>query len=103
LGHVKLGGGGAGVLLISPRGEQLKYVFQILFEVSNNAAEYETLLHGLRLSISLGIKQLLVYGDSLLVFQQVNKEWDVNKDTMDTYITEIRKLKKSSRSWKFTI
>jgi hypothetical protein len=31
-GSFKLSGGGAGVLFISPRGEQLKYVFQILFE-----------------------------------------------------------------------
>ena len=91
-GSLKLGGGGAGVLFISLRGEQLKYVFQILFEVSNNEAEYEALLHGLRLAISLGIKRLLVYGDSLLVVQQVNKEWDINKETMDAYVAEIRKL-----------
>ena len=78
-GSLKLGGGGAGVHFISPKGEQLKYIFQILFEVSNNEAEYEALLHGLRLAISLGIKRLLVYGDSLLVVQQVNKEWDINK------------------------
>ena len=50
------------------------------------------LLHGLRLAVSLGIKRLLVYGDSLLVVQQVNKEWDINKDTMDAYVEEIRKL-----------
>ena len=66
-GSLKFGGGGAGVLFISPKGEQLKYIFQILFEVSNNEAEYENLLHGHRLAISLGIKRLLVYGDSLLV------------------------------------
>jgi ribonuclease HI len=89
---LKLDGGGAGVLFISPRGEQLKYVLQILWEVSNNEAEYEVLLHGLRLAISLGIKQLLVYGDSLLVVQQVNKEWDCNKETMDAYIHEVWKL-----------
>src|SRR6185312_11678352 len=81
-GSLKLDGGGAGVLFISPKGEQLNYVFQILFKVSNNEAEYEALLHGLRLVVSLGIKRLLVYGDSLLVVQQVNKEWDINKDTM---------------------
>src|SRR4029078_6569179 len=92
-GSLKLGGRGAGVLFISPKGEQLKYVFQILFEVSNNEAEYEALLHGLRLAISLGTKRLLVYGDSILVVQQVNKEWDVNKDTMDAYVEKIRKLK----------
>jgi ribonuclease HI len=63
-------------------------VIQILFEVSNNKAEYEALLRGLH----LGIKRLLVYGDSLLVVQQVNKEWDINKDTMDAYVAEIRKL-----------
>jgi hypothetical protein len=60
-GSLKLGGGGAGVLFISPKGEQLKYVFQILFEVSNNEAEYEALLHGLCLAVSLGIKRLLIY------------------------------------------
>jgi len=91
-GSLKLGGGGVGVLFISPKGEQLKYVFQILFEVSNNEAEYEALLHGLRLAISLGIKRLLVYEDSLLVVQQVNKEWDINKETMDAYVAKIWKL-----------
>jgi ribonuclease HI len=91
-GSLKLDGDGAGVLFISPRGEQLKYVLQILWEVSNNEVEYEALLHGLRLAISLGIKQLLVYGDSLLVIQQVNKEWDCNKEIMDAYVQEVRKL-----------
>ena len=91
-GSLKLDGGGVRVLFISPKGEQLKYVFQILFKVFNNKAKYEALLHGLRLVVSLGIKRLLVYGDSLLVVQQVNKEWDINKDTMDAYVEEIRKL-----------
>jgi hypothetical protein len=42
--------------------------------------------------ISLGIKRLLVYGDSLLVVQQINKEWDCNKEMMDAYVQEVRKL-----------
>jgi ribonuclease HI len=88
-GSVKLDGSSAGVLFISPQGEQLKYVLQILWEVSNNEAEYEALLHGLRLAISLGIKRLLVYGDSLLVVQQVNKEWDCNKEMMNAYVQEV--------------
>jgi ribonuclease HI len=82
-GSIKLKGDSAGVLFISPKGEQLKYLLQILFKVSNNEADYEALLHGLRLAISLGIKRLLVYGDFLVVVQQVNKEWDIKKDTMD--------------------
>jgi hypothetical protein len=72
-GSLKLEGAGTGVLLISPTGEQLKYVLQIFWKVSNNKAEYEALLHGLRLAASLGIKRLLVYGDSAVVINQVNK------------------------------
>jgi ribonuclease HI len=91
-GSLKLDSGGAGVLFISPRGEQLKYVLQIIWKVTYNEAEYEALPHGLCLVISLGIKRLLVYGDSLLVVQQVNKEWDCNKETMDAYVQEVCKL-----------
>jgi ribonuclease HI len=71
-GSLNLEGAGAGVLLISPMG-QLKYVLQIFWKISNNEAEYEALLHGLRLAASLGIKRLLVYGDSAVVINQVNK------------------------------
>jgi hypothetical protein len=65
---------------------------KIFWKVSNNDAEYEALLHGLRLTISLGIKRLLVYGDSVVVINQVNKSWDLNKENMDAYCLEVRKL-----------
>jgi ribonuclease HI len=91
-GSPKLEGAGSGVLLISPMGEQLKYVLQIFWKVSNNEVEYEALLHGLRLAASLGIKRLLVYGDSDVVINQVNKSWDRNKKNMDAYCLEVRKL-----------
>jgi hypothetical protein len=42
--------------------------------------------------VSLGIKRLLAYSDSKVVIEQVNKEWDCVKDTMDAYCVEIRKL-----------
>jgi ribonuclease HI len=74
-------------------GKQLKYVLQIFWKVSNNEAEYEALLHGLRLAASLGIKRLLVYGDSAVVINQVNKSWYRNKENMDTYYLEVRKLR----------
>jgi hypothetical protein len=46
-GSLKLGGGSTRVLFISPTEEELKYIFYILFKVSNNEAEYEALLQGL--------------------------------------------------------
>jgi ribonuclease HI len=91
-GSLKLEGAGAGVILISQAGEQLKYVLQIFWKVSNNEAEYEALLHGLRLAASLGIKQLLEYDDFAVVINQVTKSWDRNKENMDAYCLEVRKL-----------
>jgi ribonuclease HI len=95
-GSLKLEGAGAEVLLISPMGEQLKYVLYIFWKVSNNEAEYEALLHGLRLAASLGIKRLLVNGNSAVVISQVNKSWDRNKENMDAYCLEVRSSSTSS-------
>jgi ribonuclease HI len=89
---LNLEGADAGVLLISPQGEQLKYVLQIHYKASNNGAEYEALIHRLRIAVSLGIKRLLAFGNSKVVIEQVNKEFDCIKDTMDAYCAEICKL-----------
>jgi ribonuclease HI len=67
-------------------------VWQMLFPASNNAAEYEALIHGLNIAISLGIKRLMVYGDSLVVISQTNKEWDCSNESMGKYCTAVRKL-----------
>jgi ribonuclease HI len=75
-GSLRLQGAGAGTLFITPGGEQLKYALQLLFPTSNNAAEYEALVHGLSIVVLLGIKKLMVYGDSLVVISQINKYWD---------------------------
>jgi ribonuclease HI len=60
----------------------------------NNEAEYEALIHGLQVAISLGIKRLLTYGDSTAVVNQVNKDWDCTKDNMDAYCAEVCQLEK---------
>jgi ribonuclease HI len=65
---------------------------QIHYKASNNGAEYEALIHGLHIAISLGIKRLIAYGDSKVIIDQVNKACDVKKDTMNAYCTEVRKL-----------
>jgi hypothetical protein len=45
---------GAGVVLIDPRGEQLKYMVHLDFEATKNMAEYEALIFGLTAALSLG-------------------------------------------------
>ena len=62
------------------------------FPTSNNAAEYEACLHRLRIAVELGVKCLMVYGDSALVINQLNKDWYCSSEKMDAYCAEIRKL-----------
>jgi ribonuclease HI len=66
-GSLNIDGAGAGVLFSSPNKDKLRYVLRLHFPASNNAAEYEACLHGMRIAVELVIKRLYVYGDSALV------------------------------------
>jgi ribonuclease HI len=80
---LNLEGVGVGVLFISPLADHLKYVLQIDYKASNNGAEYEALIHGLRITVFLGIKRLIPYCNSKVVIDQVNKACDIRKDLMN--------------------
>jgi ribonuclease HI len=51
-----LKGAGVGVMLIPPQGDILKYAIQLEFLTTNNIAEYEGLVNGLRLAKGIGIR-----------------------------------------------
>ena len=53
-------------------------------------AEYEGLLAGLRAAVSLGIRWLLIRGDSQLVVNQVSKEYQCVDPQMAAYVVEVR-------------
>src|SRR6187401_95185 len=92
-GAFSLQGVGAGVLLVAPNGEHLKYIVQMHFpkeQATNNTVEYEGLFAGLRIAAELGIKKLIVRGDSQLVVRQVNKSYQ--SPLMEAYVDEVRKL-----------
>jgi ribonuclease HI len=55
-GSYTLKGAGAGVVLIPPEGDILKYAIQLQFSAPNNIAEYEGLITGLRLAKDLSIQ-----------------------------------------------
>jgi ribonuclease HI len=55
-----LQGAGAGVVLVSPNGNQMRYMLHLNFEgATNNIAEYEALLHRLRIAVTLGVRRLV--------------------------------------------
>ena len=91
-GSVMKTGAGAGLLFISPLGKHIRHVVRLRFPASNNMAEYEALLAGLRIAIELGIKRLDVRGDSQLVVGQVMKDSTCHDEKMAAYCEAVRRL-----------
>jgi ribonuclease HI len=85
-------GAGAGLLFISPLGKHVRYVIRLHFPASNNVAEYEALVNGLRIAIELGVRRLDARGDSQLVIDQVMKNSHCRDQKMESYCDEVQRL-----------
>ena len=64
-------------------------MYKLEFVTTNNTAEYEDLLLGLKAAKDLGIQQIFVYGDSELVVQQVRNNYQVKQDLLKVYHNEL--------------
>ena len=94
-GSKRLEGAGAGVILVSPQGDKLKYVLRMTFpNASNNEAEYEALIHGMKMAKACGATWLKIFGDSQLVAQQVMNQCDAVNDSMVAYKEVYNELEK---------
>jgi ribonuclease HI len=91
-GSVMKTGAGASLLFVSPLGEHMRYAVRLHFPASNNMAEYEALLCGLKITIEIGIKRLDVRGASQLVIDQVMKNASCHDDKMEAYCKAVRAL-----------
>ncbi|XP_071694993.1 uncharacterized protein [Rutidosis leptorrhynchoides] len=79
-------GAGIGLLLISPNGEEITYAIRLKFAASNNEAEYEALIAGLRLAKSIDVRQLTAYVDSQLVASQLNGRFKARDTSVQKYL-----------------
>jgi ribonuclease HI len=85
-GSKRVQGAGAGVVLISPQGDKIKYKLRMSFsQASSNEAEYEALLHGMKVAKACRTTRLKIFGDSNLVVQQVMNRCDAISDSMTAY------------------
>ncbi|XP_059627710.1 uncharacterized protein LOC132270548 [Cornus florida] len=84
---------GAGLVLVSPKGENIQYALRFGFKTTNNEAEYEALIAGLKVENALGVEQLKVYTDSQLVAGQVQAEYEARDEKMKSYLQKVKELK----------
>ena len=81
-----------GLILTSPNGVITEYALQFEFSTSNNEAEYEVLVIGLRMAKELRVRHLRVHSDSQLIIDQVQREYEAWKPNMIKYLQKIKDL-----------
>ncbi|XP_059597125.1 uncharacterized protein LOC132254755 [Vitis vinifera] len=89
-------GYGIGVLLVSPQGDHITRSVRLTFPdrhpTTNNIVEYEACIIGLETALELGIRQMEVFGDSNLVFKQIQGDWKTRDVKLRSYHTHLELL-----------
>ncbi|KAK5773292.1 hypothetical protein PVK06_049598 [Gossypium arboreum] len=94
-------GHGIRAILVSPNGNHYPFTARLNFFCTNNIAEYEACIMGLRASIERNIEMLEVYGDSALVVYQIRGEWEVRDPKLIKYSDLVAELIKEFKEITF--
>ena len=76
------GDAGFGVHVTAPDGTEVAALYGYIGRATNNVAEYQALLHGLRYALGHGVRRLLVFSDSELVVRQIAGAYRVKHPAM---------------------
>jgi len=88
-------GSGASAILTSPSETQLKYAARLDFPgCTNNVAEYECLLLGLRKARALGARRLSIKSDSELITNHIGKTYRAFNPELAKYLAAVRSMEK---------
>ncbi|XP_074355917.1 uncharacterized protein LOC141695578 [Apium graveolens] len=93
---------GAGLILRSPEGFKIQTAISFNFPATNNQAEYEALIAGLKLSRTLRVQDLKIYSDSQIVVKQINGEYIAKDPTLAKYQALVQSYLASIPSHQFT-
>lgn len=74
------GPSGAGVVIKDRSGKKIYQISEYLGELTNNQAEYQALILGLKKASDESIKNLVCFLDSELLVKQLNKKYKVKDD-----------------------
>ena len=80
------------MVITSPEGTDEKFMYRLDVECSNNQAEYEALIIGLKMLKSLDAKVIQIMGDSQLVINQLLGEYRCNSPILEEYLGKAKTL-----------
>ncbi|GJW18260.1 reverse transcriptase domain-containing protein [Tanacetum coccineum] len=76
---------GEGLILIDPEGVEYSYTLRLNFANSNNDAEYEALLAGLKIATKMNVEKMHVFVDSKLVANHVEGSYEAKGEKTRKY------------------
>nr|XP_009788000.1 PREDICTED: uncharacterized protein LOC104235872 [Nicotiana sylvestris] len=100
-GAINIKGVGIGAILISPIGHHYSAMVRLRFFYTNNMAEYEACIMGLKMAIDLDVHELLVMGDFDLLIRQAQGEWETRDIKHIPYRQCVQDLSKRFKSLEF--
>ena len=80
---------GAVVVLISPTQQKLTISYKLQFSTTNNTADYEAFVVGMKETKYLGAEHLIAFGDSELVIKQVRNNYQVKNSKLKNYRNDV--------------
>ncbi|GJY31832.1 reverse transcriptase domain-containing protein [Tanacetum coccineum] len=83
-------GSGAGLIITNLKGMEFTYALRFRFDATNNEAEYEALIVGLRIAEQMGVKNLQANVDLRLVANQVNRTYIAKEPDMIKYLKKVK-------------
>jgi ribonuclease HI len=97
-------GAGTATIITSPTGVKHRYASRLSFALefdrcTNNIAEYEAVILGLRKLRALGVTTCIVKTDSKVVVGQVEKEYSAKYPTLMQYLTAVRSLERQFKGF----
>ncbi|GAU38515.1 hypothetical protein TSUD_396320 [Trifolium subterraneum] len=81
---------GAGIILENGDGVLIEVSLGLSFPTTNNQAEYEAFLAGLRLAEDMGADEIKIFTDSQLVASQVSGEYQTKEERLLEYLNFIK-------------
>nr|XP_033512628.1 uncharacterized protein LOC117277313 [Nicotiana tomentosiformis] len=95
----RLTGAGLGIVLIPPSGESIRQAIKC-YPITNNEAEYEVVIAGLKLAREISIEQIMIKNDSQLVVNQMQGTYTAREARMQQYLEKAGELVRQFQSWK---
>ncbi|KAL0378879.1 UNVERIFIED_CONTAM: hypothetical protein Sradi_3193400 [Sesamum radiatum] len=78
---------------LSSQRQDLEFAIKFDFKASNNEAEYEALVIGMKMAHETEVRHLLAYPDSQLVVKQIEGTYEAKEESMIQYLQQIADLK----------